>query len=117
MNFLSNALKFTDVGKKVVVKIILLDVQMFKTQSVIAEVNSENSSLSEKAPENNIKTFLNYAIEIEDEGVGISKENIPKLFIDFAKLEEHEKINTNGTGLGLSICKLIIEKMRGRIDV
>ncbi len=28
-------------------------------------------------------------IEIEDNGKGISKENISKLFIDFGKLEEH----------------------------
>ena len=28
-------------------------------------------------------------IEIEDNGAGISKENIKKLFIDFGKLDEH----------------------------
>jgi len=33
------------------------------------------------------------------------------------KLDEHAKINLQGTGLGLSICKLIIEKMRGKIKV
>ena len=33
------------------------------------------------------------------------------------KLNEHGKINPTGTGLGLSICKLIVEKMRGHIDV
>lgn len=37
--------------------------------------------------------------------------------MDFMKLNEHEKLNPTGTGLGLSICKLIIEKMRGTIDV
>ena len=44
-----------------------------------------------------------------DTGVGISQENIKNLFIDFGKLEDREKRNTNGTGLGLSICKQIIE--------
>lgn len=29
-------------------------------------------------------------IEIEDNGVGISQENIKKLFIDFGKLDEHQ---------------------------
>ena len=33
------------------------------------------------------------------------------------KLDEHSKINPTGTGLGLSICKMIVEKMRGRINV
>ena len=37
--------------------------------------------------------------------------------MDFMKLTEHDKINQMGTGLGLSICKLLVEKMRGKIDV
>lgn len=49
--------------------------------------------------------------------MGISEENLDKIFVDFMKLDEHQKINLNGTGLGLSICKLIVEKMRGQIKV
>ena len=52
-------------------------------------------------------------IDIEDNGIGISKENINKLFIDFAKLEDNQQMNLQGTGLGLSICKRIIEQMGG----
>lgn len=37
--------------------------------------------------------------------------------MDFMKIKEHNSINLRGTGLGLSICKLIVEKMRGHIDV
>ena len=64
-----------------------------------------------------METYIKFAIEIEDEGVGISNENLGKIFVDFMKLDEHEKINSSGTGLGLSICKLIVEKMRGTIKV
>ena len=56
-------------------------------------------------------------MEIEDSGVGISDENLKNIFVDFMKLNEHSKINPTGTGLGLSICKMIVERMRGRIDV
>lgn len=52
---------------------------------------------------------------IEDNGRGISEENLPKLFMDFAKLDEHANINKKGTGLGLSICKNIIESMGGKV--
>ena len=37
--------------------------------------------------------------------------------MDFGKLDEHKKLNPLGTGLGLSICKIIVEKMRGSINV
>ena len=44
-----------------------------------------------------------------DTGIGISKKGLENLFIDFGKLDENSKRNTQGTGLGLSICKNIIE--------
>ena len=61
--------------------------------------------------------YLKFLIEIQDSGVGISKENLKNLFTDFMKLDEHAKINPQGTGLGLSICKMLVEKMRGEIKV
>ena len=57
------------------------------------------------------ENYIKFSLEVEDSGIGISPENIKKLFIDFGKLKEHEKINPLGTGLGLSICKRIIEQM------
>ena len=56
-------------------------------------------------------------IIVEDNGIGIKKENIPKLFMDYSKLDEHKKHNMIGTGLGLSICKNIINKMGGQVTV
>lgn len=62
-------------------------------------------------------SYIKFAIEIQDSGIGISEDNLKKLFVDFMKVEDHNKINLRGTGLGLSICKLIVEKMRGNIEV
>jgi signal transduction histidine kinase len=33
--------------------------------------------------------FIKFELRIEDSGYGISPENIPKLFMNFGKLEEH----------------------------
>ena len=60
---------------------------------------------------------MRFQIEIRDEGVGISKEDQARLFVDFLKLEQYENLNTEGTGLGLSICKRIIEEMGGNVHV
>lgn len=87
-----------------------------------AEDESFNRSFfnSQKQLKHEDGSFLNYikfAIEIEDSGVGISQQNLKNIFVDFGKLDEHSKINKIGTGLGLSICKLIVENMRGQIQV
>jgi signal transduction histidine kinase len=52
-------------------------------------------------------------IEIKDNGAGISKENIDKIFNPFFST----KLNANGTGLGLSIAKAIISRHKGQISL
>lgn len=49
--------------------------------------------------------------------MGIRKEDLNKLFLNFGKLADTEGKNKSGTGLGLSICKHIIEKMGGAVRV
>ena len=93
-NLVSNALKFTDNGGKIVVK---------TRQCLVSTTSIEKNNSIE--------------ISVIDTGIGISEENIDKLF----------KINTNyttqgtsdekGTGLGLIICKEFIEKSGGKIWV
>lgn len=53
---------------------------------------------------------------IEDTGVGISKENIEKLFSN-STFSTRGTSNEKGTGLGLSICKELVELNKGRIWV
>ncbi|MDT0559315.1 tetratricopeptide repeat-containing sensor histidine kinase [Ichthyenterobacterium sp. W332] len=53
---------------------------------------------------------------VEDTGVGISKENIDKLFKNDAFTTIGTK-NEKGTGLGLTICKELVELNQGRIWV
>jgi len=63
------------------------------------------------------RSYIVFEIRIVDTGCGIAKENIDKLFMNFGKLEEHNKMNQRGTGLGLSICKSLIELMGGSVRV
>ena len=61
--------------------------------------------------------YIDFDIRIKDSGVGISKENLAKLFMNFSKLDEHSSMNHRGTGLGLSICKSLVELMGGSVSV
>lgn len=80
--------------------------------------NSDSSNISSvQSTTENVMKFVVYKISIIDDGVGISEENLGKLFIDFGKLMETHNQNQRGTGLGLSICKKIIEKMGGKVGV
>jgi len=48
-------------------------------------------------------------ISIIDTGIGISKENLQKIFLPFYQIKKEIEHQSEGTGLGLSICKKILE--------
>lgn len=55
-------------------------------------------------------------IELSDDGIGMSPEDLTQLFQPFKRLApQAERIE--GTGLGLYIVKQLVERMNGRIDV
>ncbi|WP_344712769.1 PAS domain S-box protein [Winogradskyella damuponensis] len=55
--------------------------------------------------------------QVIDQGIGIQKEDLVKLFMPFIQLEVGLSRNHEGTGLGLAICKNLIEKLGGTIAV
>jgi len=55
--------------------------------------------------------------QIEDTGIGIAKENLPRLFEKFEQLEKYRGRVYPGTGLGLALTKQLVELNHGRIEV
>lgn len=90
INILSNAIKFTPNGGK-----IRMEIECLKREHGIAYDR----------------------ISVEDSGIGMSPDFLPKVFEPFA--QESTAITTNyaGTGLGLSIVKNLVELMGGRIEI
>lgn len=56
-------------------------------------------------------------VAIEDTGIGIKKEDIPKLFEKFKRLDENINHRVEGTGLGLSIVYGLVNMMKGEVTV
>jgi signal transduction histidine kinase len=52
---------------------------------------------------------------IHDNGIGIPKDALPRLFEKFYRADNVHKIETEGTGLGLYLVRLIVERFGGRI--
>ena len=59
--------------------------------------------------------FIN--IQIEDEGVGIKKNELPLLYNKFQKLSSKPTDGESSTGLGLNIVKFLIDQLNGLIKV
>jgi signal transduction histidine kinase/CheY-like chemotaxis protein/Ca2+/Na+ antiporter len=87
LNLLSNAVKYSNEG------LIRL--------SASGEFMTENS--------------LRLTFTVEDSGIGIRAEEMPRLFDDFARLDEKRNSSIEGTGLGLAIARRLCRAMNGDI--
>ena len=87
-NFLSNAVKFTSEGGTVVLNVRKLE---------------EGSGL------------CTLQVEVSDTGIGMTPEQLGRLFQSFEQADGSISRQYGGTGLGLAISKSIVELMGGRI--
>jgi len=88
INLLCNAVKFTDRGQ------VLLSVSA-------AEVDQR----------------LRLTCEVQDTGIGISADGIPRLFTSFSQIDGGSAGSHGGTGLGLAISQRLAHAMGGQIRV
>ena len=64
------------------------------------------------------KVGKNIEFSVADTGIGISENDLPKLFMAFERINTHMTVNAGGTGLGLYLTKRIVtEFLCGTITV
>lgn len=128
INLISNAVKFTDEGAITVgakrtkhpspsssplrgeeIK----EASFFPTGEVIKEIPSPQRG--EGKGEGGFPDEI--VISVTDSGIGITKEDQPKVFEKFKQVGDTLTDKPKGTGLGLPICKEIVEHHNGRLWV
>jgi two-component system phosphate regulon sensor histidine kinase PhoR len=92
-NVLDNAVKYTPEGRRVAVRVRPID------------------GIGDQA----FKKFIE--ISVEDNGIGIPREDLPRIFERFYRVDKDRSRELGGTGLGLSIVKHIVESHGGTIHV
>ncbi len=60
---------------------------------------------------------INLFVSVADTGIGITEENIEKLFTSFRQVDTKKNRSVEGTGLGLAISKRLVGQMGGFISV
>jgi PAS domain S-box-containing protein len=58
-----------------------------------------------------------FRLEVEDSGIGIAPQDMPRLFVEFQQLDAPPTKRFGGTGLGLSLTKRIVEAQGGSVSV
>lgn len=85
-------------------------------------VNLLSNAVTYSKNETTIKVSLekingSILIVIEDEGIGIDAEELPRLFERFYRVDRARSRDSGGTGLGLAIVKHLIEAHKGTVEV
>jgi signal transduction histidine kinase len=59
--------------------------------------------------------MISLILSVKDEGIGIEKKYLKKIFKKFVRIERNSKFKVEGSGLGLSLCQSIVKKHHGKI--
>ncbi len=108
-NLLSNAVKFGDKGGRVVVSVRPV------ARSAVGLLPEPWPAHAFALPDNDYTDFLE--ICVTDGGIGISQENMAKLFRAFSQIDSSLARQFEGTGLGLAMVKQLAELHGGTVAV
>ena len=91
-----------------------------RINQVLVNLVANSIRYGKEGGETLIKLFdmdKNILVEVADDGIGIEKEHLPRLFERFYRTDKGRARTTGGTGLGLSIVKHIVEAHNQTVNV
>lgn len=98
---------------------VILKVDSDKLERII--LNLLSNAIKFSKPNGEIKVTLNFEdclyISVADNGIGIAKENLNKIFDKFTQLDTSFSRENEGSGIGLSIVKSFVLLHNGKISV
>jgi len=101
-NLLSNASKFTPENGKISLAAV-------RTRAPLPQPAERTGDGSRLVPRDAVW------VSVADEGIGIKREDMPKLFQEFSQVDSSPSRRAQGTGLGLALCKNFVEMHGGTI--
>ena len=98
---------------------VILKVDSDKLERIM--LNLLSNAIKFSKPNGEIKVTLNFEdclyISVADNGIGIAKENLNKIFDKFTQLDTSFSRKNEGSGIGLSIVKSFVLLHNGKISV
>lgn len=112
--------KEIDIETKIEIEHPVIQADLYRIKQIF--INLINNALTYTMNHGKVKIECvdlgdRYKVNISDTGVGISKEQIPRIFERFYRVDKARSRHSGGTGLGLAIVKHIVEAHHGKIDV
>ena len=108
-NLLSNAVKFTPDNGTITLKARRV------ARSAVGTIAGTRPVHHFPLPKSDVEHFLE--IRVDDTGMGISAENMSKLFLAFSQIDSTLARKFEGTGLGLATVKQMVELQGGTVAV
>ena len=108
-NLLSNASKFTHEG--------IITLKVIREEHIGHNGNGSNILAIESANLSENQVLNQIIFSVTDTGIGMTPQQIEKIFQPFVQADNSTTRRYGGTGLGLSICQKFCEMMGGRITV
>ncbi|MGG5462379.1 two-component system histidine kinase PnpS [Clostridium sp. B9] len=91
-----------------------------KFKQMLLNIISNAVKYTEKGGKVKVKSYtkdMNLVMEVQDNGIGISEEDLPRIFERFYRVDKARSRESGGTGLGLAIVKHIVKLFEGDIIV